>query len=471
MNEEPHWLGSAAIARAYETGALSPPELVGHLLERIERLDPQIGAFIRVDHEGAMAAAKVAAQEMAAGYRRGPLHGVPVAIKDMIDIAGMHTTCHSSILVDNVAKQDAAVILRMRAAGAVILGKTAMHEFGAGGPAFDLPFPPARNPWNTQYHPGGSSSGSGAAVAAGFCPIALGTDNGGSVRHPASACGVAGLKPTAGTVSPEGVFPAAESLDEVGPIARDVDDIRKVMEVIGGSATNPAAVVHDTPWNDTARPLRGLKIGFVRHFHETDMKADPEVTAALEAGADTLESLGADLRDVVLPDLREMDTVCFLIIQAELASIHARWLRSRPGDYCELTRRALLCGEFISAGNYIRAQKMRRAMREAVDRVFRSVDILLTASSMYPPCGITDRKAIEATYGLQARSAFSMSGHPAISLMSGLSKGGLPLSLQLVAATHADASLLHVADMYQQATGWHRLRPGCGERPERTGIC
>lgn len=353
---------------------------------------------------------------------------------------------------------------RLRAAGAIVLGKTALHEFGAGGPAFDLPFPPARNPWNIKHHPGGSSSGSGAAVAAGLCPVALGTDNGGSVRHPASACGVAGLKQTAGLVPLDGVFPASETLDEVGPIARNIEDIAIVLEGMLGADSALDQIFSSAQFSGrqgSNTGLRGLKIGFVRHFHETDAEADPEVVAALEAAAELLQRQGADIRDVVLPNLREMDAVCFAISQSELAAVHAVWLRERPEDYCELTRRALLCGQFLSAGDYIRAKTRRAEMRREINRVFQTVDILLTASSLYPACAIDDRAAIDATYSRQARSAFSMSGHPAISLMSGLSSGGLPLSLQLVAPAYAEATLLRAASAYEVAAGWNQKRPDC----------
>ena len=457
-----HWLGAAELAKAYRARETSPVQVTAHLLERIERLNPTLSAFVRVDRDGAMAAARHAETEMAAGIDRGKLHGVPVAIKDMIDVAGLPTTCQSRILLDNIAKTDAVVVARLRAAGAIVLGKTATHEFGVGGPAFDLPFPPARNPWNTDHHPGGSSSGSGSAVAAGLCPIALGTDSGGSVRHPASACGIVGLKQTPGVVPRTGAFPTSATLDEVGAIARNVEDAGLVLETIAGfdprdpmSRPRPPLDLRRT----LAQGLKGLRVGFVRHFHEADMDADAEVVAALNDAAITLQAHGAELRDVTLPNLREMDAICLLITQPELSEVHAAWLRECPQDYCELSRRALLSGQFIAAGDYIRALQRRLEIRAAIERVFETVDILLTASSMYPACRIDDRKAIDATYGRQARSAFTASGHPAISLMSGLSKAGLPLSLQLVAPLDGEAVLLRAAHGYERIAGWHNRRP------------
>ena len=215
-----HWMTVAEVARAIATRNLSPVELMEALLERIARLDPKLNAFIRLDADVAIHAARAAEAEIASGRQRGPLHGVPVGIKDIIDVAGLPTTCHSKLLIDNIASTDAVCVSRLRGAGAIVLGKLSTHEFAIGGPSFDLPWPPARNPWNTDHHPGGSSSGSGSGLAAGLFPMALGSDTGGSVRNPASACGIVGLKPTYGLVSRRGVFPLSFTLDHVGPMTR-----------------------------------------------------------------------------------------------------------------------------------------------------------------------------------------------------------------------------------------------------------
>src|SRR5947209_663075 len=219
-----HWLSASEAAGAIAARELSPVELMRALLDRIHRLDPQLHAFIRLDEAAALAAAKNAEAEIMAGHSRGPLHGVPVGIKDIIDVAGLPTTCHSKILIDNMARADAVCVAKLRAAGAIVLGKLSTHEFAIGGPSFDLPWPPARNPWNPDHHPGGSSSGSGAGIAAGLFPLALGSDTGGSVRNPASACGIVGLKPPYGLVSRRGVFPLSFTLDHVGPMTRTGGD-------------------------------------------------------------------------------------------------------------------------------------------------------------------------------------------------------------------------------------------------------
>src|SRR4051794_35253118 len=298
------WLSAAEAARAIASRELSPVELMTALLERIARLDPKLNVFIRLDGEAAMNAARAAEAEIAAGRSRGPLHGVPVGIKDIIDVAGLPTTCHSKILIDNVASADAVCVARLRGAGAFVLGKLSTHEFAIGGPSFDLPWPPARNPWNPDHHPGGSSSGSGAGVAAGLFPMALGSDTGGSVRNPASACGIVGLKPTFGLVSRRGVFPLAFTLDHVGPLTRTVADNALMLEVIAGyDPRDPGSAAAPGCRYGTAldNGMRGLRVGFVRHFHERDMPAHPEVAAALEDTARVLQAEGALVHTVNLP--------------------------------------------------------------------------------------------------------------------------------------------------------------------------
>jgi aspartyl-tRNA(Asn)/glutamyl-tRNA(Gln) amidotransferase subunit A len=456
-----HWLTATEIAAAYAARRLSPVELMQALLDRIAALDPRLNAFIKVDAEAAFDAARQAEREIAGGRARGPLHGVPVGVKDIIDVAGLATTCHSVLLLDHVAAQDAHVIARLRAAGAIVLGKLALHEFAIGGPAFDLPFPPARNPWNTDHHPGGSSSGSGAALAAGLVPLALGTDTGGSVRNPAGACGVVGLKPTYGLVSRRGVFPLSFTLDHVGPMARSVADVALLLDVLAGhDPADPGSVRTSTLGFGAAltRGVRDLRIGFVRHFHETDVPADPEIAAALEEAARVLEREGAHVRTVALPALRQFSGAQRVIMLAESWAIHARWLRERPQDYSASSRRKLMSGAFLSAGDYVSAQQRRGTLIEAVDDLFRDVDVLLCASAMDPACRIDDAQAVARTYPRQARNPFNLTGHPALAMMAGLSSHDLPLPLQLVGRPHDEVTLLRVAAAFERATPWHQRR-------------
>jgi aspartyl-tRNA(Asn)/glutamyl-tRNA(Gln) amidotransferase subunit A len=459
---EPYWMSVAEIARAYVAKMLSPVELVQSLFDRIAQLDPQINAFILPDKDAALAAARTAGQEIMAGRSRGPLQGVPVGIKDIIDVAGLPTTCHSKILLGQVARVDSHVVAQLRAGGAIVMGKLATHEFAIGGPSFDLPFPPARNPWNRDHHPGGSSSGSGAGLAAGFFPLALGTDTGGSVRHPASACGIVGLKPTYGLVSRRGVFPLSFTLDHVGPMARNVADAAALLDVIAGyDAADPgsSATRQHSFASQIGRGVTGLRIGFVRKFHSEDQHAHPEVSAALEDVAANLARQGAVIRDVVLPDLREFNAVNRVILHSEAWGIHAEWLRTRPGDYAQQTRRRLMSGAFLTAGDYVQAQRRRLQLIAAVNDVFKDVDVLLTASSLDPACAIDDRPEVDRTYSRQSRMPFNVTGHPALAMMSGLSKAGLPMSVQFVGAAFADALLFQVAAAYEQDAPWRTERP------------
>jgi aspartyl-tRNA(Asn)/glutamyl-tRNA(Gln) amidotransferase subunit A len=461
----PHWLGIAEAAHAIAARDLSPVDLLTSLLERIAKLDPKLHAFIRLDAASAMDAARTAETEIAAGRSRGSLHGVPIGVKDIIDVAGLPTTCHSKILVDNVARQDAAVITRLRAAGAVIIGKLSTHEFAIGGPSFDLPFPPARNPWNPEHHPGGSSSGSGAGVCAGLFPAALGTDTGGSVRNPASACGIVGLKPTYGLVSRRGVFPLSFTLDHVGPLTRTVADAALMLDAMAGhdpADPGSAATGAHRFGRSLDRGVRDLRIGFVRHFHETDMPAHPEVTAALEDVARVLQAEGAEVRTIRLPSLNEFAGVNRVILCSEAWSIHAPWLRSRPDDYGQLARRRLLPGAFMTAGDYVGAQRRRSQVIAAVEDALRDVDVLLCASSMDPASKIEDAAETARTYSRQARTPFNVTGHPALAMMSGLSSDGLPLSVQFVGRYFDDATVLRVAAAYERATQWHKRRPPIG---------
>jgi aspartyl-tRNA(Asn)/glutamyl-tRNA(Gln) amidotransferase subunit A len=459
------WLSIAEASQAFAERTLSPVELLTSLLQRIERLDPVLHAFIRLDADAAMDQARAAEHEITAGRKRGALHGVPIGVKDIIDVVGLPTTCHSKILVDNVARQDAVVIEHLRAAGAIIIGKLSTHEFAIGGPSFDLPFPPARNPWNPEHHPGGSSSGSGAGVCGGLFPGALGTDTGGSVRNPASACGIVGLKPTYGLVSRRGVFPLSFTLDHVGPLTRTVADAALMLDVLAGhDPGDPGSAA--TPAHRFGRLLdrgvRDLRVGFVRHFHELDMPAHPEVTAALEDVARVLQAEGAEVRTIKLPSLNEFAAINRVILCSEAWSIHAPWLRSRPGDYGQLARRRLLPGAFMSAGDYVGAQRRRAQVIAAVEDALRDVDVLLCASSMDPSSQIEDAQETQRTYPRQARTPFNVTGHPALAMMSGLASTGLPVSVQFVGRYFDDATVLRVASAYERATQWHKRKPPIG---------
>jgi aspartyl-tRNA(Asn)/glutamyl-tRNA(Gln) amidotransferase subunit A len=399
-------------------------KLLDALLARIEEIDGRLNSFVLIDADRARSAARASARRWAAGAQLGPLDGVLVGIKDVIDVADLPTRCHSRTTSDTPAAQDAAVVARLRAGGAVILGKLATHEFAIGGPTFDLPFAPARNPWNLDHHPGGSSSGAGAAVAAGLVPLAIGTDTAGSVRNPASACGIVGLKPGLGVLSLEGVVPLAATLDHVGLLTRSVEDMGIAASALG------IELHSDAPG----------RVGYVRHFHERDMQATPEVAAALDRIAETLDATAIDL-----PPLGDFALVNRVILQSEGFAAHAERFRERPEELSVLTRAALLAGAFTSAETLIVAYRQRDILTATVDATFAEVDILLTASSLEPACRIDDPGEVARTYMLQARSPFNVTGHPALAMMAGLSADGLPLSVQFVGRIGEEGRLLAVA--------------------------
>jgi aspartyl-tRNA(Asn)/glutamyl-tRNA(Gln) amidotransferase subunit A len=390
------------------------------------------------------------------------LHGIPYGLKDIVDYAGLPTTAHSKILEHNVAATDAAVTQKLRAAGAVFMGKLSTHEFAIGGPSFDLPWPPARNPWNRDHFCGGSSSGSGAAVAAGFVPIAIGTDTGGSVRNPASMCGIVGIKATYGLVSRRGVFPLSFSLDHVGPLTRTAHDNAVVLEAIAGhDALDPGSVAHVSR-GAAARigpAIEGLRVGVIRHFYTRDMEADPEMTAGIDAAAQKLSQLGANVREIETAPLAEYLAVNRTILTSEAFAIHEKWMRERPQDYGALARERIMAGAFTRAVDYVNATRLRRRMTDAFHALFGDIDVAITASSMDPPCRIDDPKAVEFTYARQARAVFNVTGSPALAVPVGFTKSNLPLSMQIVGKPFGEAVLYQVAHAYERATKWVERHP------------
>jgi aspartyl-tRNA(Asn)/glutamyl-tRNA(Gln) amidotransferase subunit A len=441
---------------------LSPVEYAKALIERVERHDKNLNAFLRFTPELALADARRAEGEITRGEWRGPFHGVPYGLKDIIDYEGLPTTAHSKILKDNVAKADAVVAQKLRAAGGVFMGKLSTHEFAIGGPSFDLPWPPARNPWNRDHFCGGSSSGSGAATAAGFLPFALGTDTGGSVRNPAAMCGVVGIKPTYGRVSRRGVLPLAFSLDHVGPLTRTARDNALVLELIAGhDPLDPgsADVPSESFTRDIDRGVEGLRIGVIRHFYARDMQADPEMTAGIDAAVMKLADLGAQVREVETAPLGEYIACNRVILASEAFAVHENWMRERPQDYGALARERLMAGAFVRAADYVNATRLRRKLTDAFHALFDDVDVIVTAGSMDPACRIDDPAAVEYTYGRQARAPFNVTGSPALSVPAGFSRNGLPLSIQLVGRPFDEALTYRVAHAYERATGWVERHP------------
>lgn len=441
---------------------LSPVEWTQALIARVERHDGRLNAFLRFTPEIALADARRAEAEISAGNWRGPLHGVPYGLKDIIDYAGLPTTAHSAILKDNVATADAVVTQRLRAAGAVFIGKLSTHEFAIGGPCFDLPWPPARNPWNRDYFCGGSSSGSGVATAAGFVPFAIGTDTGGSIRNPSTMCGVTGIKPTYGLVSRRGVFPLAFSLDHVGPLTRTVHDNATVLNVLAGhDGFDPGSVAR--PGVDytalTGKGLKGVRIGWLKHFYHDDIKADPQMGAAVDAAVMKMQELGAQVTEVKTVPLSQFQACNRIIMGSESYAIHQKWLRERPQDYGDITRQRFLYGAMYSASDYINALRMRSKFTADFHALFNDVDVIVTASAHDPAVRIDDQEACEFIYSRQARAPFNVTGSPAMAVPAGFSKEGLPLGIQIVAAPYNEAAVYRVGAAYEAATAWTAKRP------------
>lgn len=456
------WLSIAEASALIRAKKLSPVEWTQALIARVERHDGRLNAFLRFTPEIALNDARRAEAEITAGNWRGPLHGVPYGLKDIIDYAGLPTTAHSAILKDSIAPADAFVTQKLRAAGGVFMGKLSTHEFAIGGPCFDLPWPPARNPWNRDYFCGGSSSGSGVATAAGFVPYAIGTDTGGSVRNPSTMCGITGIKPTYGLVSRRGVFPLAFSLDHVGPLTRTVHDNATVLNVLAGhDGLDPGSIAR--PGVDfTAliqKGLKGVRIGWLKHFYHDDIKADPQMAAAVDAAVMRMQELGAQVTEVKTVPLSQFQACNRIIMGSESYAIHQKWLRERPQDYGDITRQRFLYGAMYSASDYINALRMRSKFTADFHALFNDVDVIVTASAHDPAVRIDDPEACEFIYSRQARAPFNVTGSPAIAVPAGFSKTGLPLGIQIVGAPYNEATVYRVGAAYEAATPWTAKHP------------
>ncbi|MDH3601465.1 MAG: amidase [Candidatus Tectomicrobia bacterium] len=444
---------------------ISPVEYTQALIGHIDAHDAKFNAFLRQTPDIALQEAKQAEADIQSGAWRGPLHGVPYGLKDIIDVDGIPTTAHSAILADNLARTDAFVTTRLKAAGAVLLGKMATHEFAIGGPSFDLPWPPARNAWNRDYFPGGSSSGSGVAVAAGFMPAALGTDTGGSVRNPASMCGIVGMKATYGRVSRRGVLPLSYSLDHVGPMTRTVTDNAILLNLIAGhDPEDPGSARVAAPdfTADLDKGVNGLKIGVIRRFYRQDFEADPEITQGIEDALRILADQGAEIHEIDPGPIADYASMNRVILLSEAYAIHEQWLRERPGDYGDLARERIMPGAFLRAVDYVNAMRQRAILRRKFNDCLEPVDVAITASSMDPACPIEDAEHCERNYGRQARAPFNLTGSPALAMPTGFASTGLPLSMQIIGKPFDELTVYRVARAYERATDWTSQRPDLG---------
>ena len=458
---DPAFLTIAEASKLIAARKLSPVELAEACLGRIASLDHLLDSFVTLTARRARSEAKAAEAAVMTGKPLGRLHGIPYCLKDIYDTAGIRTTAMSKLLADNVPARDAWCQEKMAAAGGVLLGKNATWEFAHGGPSWDILFPPARNPWNRDHSPAGSSSGSAAAVAAGFSPATLGSDTGGSIRGPAAACGIAGLKPTYGLVSRRGVIPNCFTHDHAGPLAWTTEDVAILMQVIAGhDAEDPGSA--DGPIPDYVAALtgdvRGLVIGVPVHWLEKESPPTPATKAAFDAALEVFRGLGATVRPVTLPPLQQFDDAKKTIAIAELFTIHGEDLRRRPELFGASLRYRIIAGGLVRAEDYIQAQRLRTDLARAMQKVMTTVDLVMLPTS--EPAGKLEPVLPSSLFTkASVTTPFNVGGNPALSVCSGFAANGLPFSLQIAGRLFDDATVLRAGDAYERATSWRAKRP------------
>jgi aspartyl-tRNA(Asn)/glutamyl-tRNA(Gln) amidotransferase subunit A len=452
----------AEAARLMARRALSPVELLDACLDRAAAQEAALNVFVTPCFERARAEARAAEARHVRGAARGPLDGIPIGHKDVFQTAGLRTTAQSRLLEGHVPDRDATVVARLAAAGTVLMGKLTTYEFAMGGPDFGLPWPPAMNPWGLDRMTAGSSSGTAAAVAAGIVLGGTGSDTAGSVRVPAAYCGIAGLKPTYGLVSRQGLLPLSFSLDHAGPMAWTAEDCALLLDAMAGhDAADPTSARRRVAPAQAAlgRGLTGLRVGVVSHFHEQDNPATPAVRAAIAGAADFLRAEGAAVRDVSLPSLQDFNAVAHVLLLVEAAAVHAADLRDRPQEYGALLRSRLVPGVLIPGMAYVQAQRRRRVLVHAMRQAMAEVDILLTTAA---PCEAMPLAGDQSLRNLDLppfTAPFNVTGQPAIAVCAGFGDAGLPVSIQLAARPFEEPLLLAVADVYEKAHGWRDRRP------------
>lgn len=452
----------AEASRRIAARALSPVELVEHHLARIERLNPAISAFITVTPERALADARSAEARIMRDGPKTPLDGIPIGHKDIFDTAGIRTTAHSKMLQENVPGTDAKVVAKLAEAGTVMLGKLATMEFALAGPSFDLPWPPARNPWNTDHFTAGSSSGTAAAIAAGLIMGGTGSDTGGSIRGPAALCGTSGIKPTYGRCSRVGVFPLAYTLDHVGPMAWTAEDSALLLQQMAGhDPADPASARMPVPnfSAEIGQSVKGLRIGVIRHFFESDSPVSPDTHNGIATSLDIFRSQGAILRDVTLSSLRVYNAANRVIMNSEAAAIHERWLKTRPGDYGERLRHRLVLATTLTSSDYIQAQRRRRQLCLELAAVMADVDLLVTAAASGEASRIDDIPHWDGLVTPGFAAPWNLTGYPAMTVCTGFGANKLPLAVQIGGRPFAEATLLRAAHALEMETPWRDRRP------------
>ncbi|MBM2803068.1 MAG: amidase [Deltaproteobacteria bacterium] len=446
------YLTIAEAAAGLRRKQFSTVELTEVCLDRIEALDGKLHSFITLTADLARQQAKQADQELQRGKDRGPLHGIPIALKDLYATKGIRTTCHSAVLHNWLPDHDAATVTKLQEAGTILLGKLGMHEFAFGGPSVDAPFPAVRNPWNPAHIPGGSSSGSGAALAAGFCYGALGSDTGGSIRTPSSHCGIVGIKPTYGRVSRFGVIPLSWSLDHAGPMARSVEDCAIILQALAGYDANDNASANVAVPNFRERlndGIRGLRIGVPRtNWFDENLGIDPQTDAVFNQALKVLETLGAQIIEIAGEPFSLARKANQTILVCEAYAYHEKTLHETPMKFGSSVRRRILEGAFLSAADYLTAQRARTVLNEQIRANFDKVDVFAVP-------GDPNEQNLRPSF----TNPFNLTGLPAISVPCGFTDGNLPAGIQFVAPAFQEATCFRVGYAYEQATEWRKQRP------------
>ena len=450
----------AEVSKAVQKKEVSPVELTRACLDRIEQLNPKLNAFITVTDTSALEEARKAEAEIARGEWKGPLHGVPLAVKDLVETAGVRTTAASAVLKDYVPSADAEVIRRLKAAGAILLGKLNLHEFAYGGSGIIGHFGLARNPWNTEHITGGSSSGSGVAVAAGLCYGAIGTDTAGSIRLPAAFCGITGLKPTYGLVSARGVIPLSASLDHVGPMARTAADATLILQAIAHYDAQDIycqkfpPVYYPSAIEETTASLR---LGAARDFWN---EVDGEISAAVDAAVTELSKITAGVQDVALST--EVDRT---VVRSEPYAYHQKYLPKHESAYDPETLKRIRSGADVTAPQYIHAYRELLQQRRQILQMFEKIDLIVTPTAPSLPPSLAELQAApdqlrnKELVMLRNTRPFNVYGLPSVSLNCGFSNSGLPIGLQITGAPGAEGMVLALAHAYQKQSNWHKKKP------------
>lgn len=437
-------------AAGLRSGELTSMALTTAHLTRIAAQNPRLLAFVAID-DSALQQAAAADADLALGRDLGPLHGIPLGVKDMIDVAGLPTTCGSAVLAGQIAAQDAATVARLRAGGAVLLGKLATYEFAMVGPDLTLPAPPARNPWNTDHITGGSSSGSAAAVAGGLVRAALGTDTGGSIRSPAAYCGCVGLKPSFERTSRSGVFPLSPSLDHVGPLAASVHEAALVLDAMSNPGHRPAAAL-------IGQDITGLRIGYARDWFSGDPQADPALIRAMDDAAAHLSLLGARIEEITLPDYALYEAAGSVILHAEALAAHQSLIATAQGKYGRPVLQCLAFGAVVDDAALARARRAALMLTQQMETALAPYAALILPTTLTPALPFSAFDGEKAVWTPMRTIPFDVTGQPALSVPIGFS-GGLPMGMQIVGARGADDMICRIGHAYERATDVALIRP------------